>query len=106
MDNYIKIIYDNVHKLLSETKSPNGKFRMIISESGSDELFSVTSIMINGEKEGKTVYDAFGINLGIKAYWENENTVVIKTKKDLTVLTKHSQVQLSNSTIEIEFNEE
>ena len=106
MGNHIRIIKDNIRKWLSEVNSPNEKFRIVMSESGNNEVYSVTTIMINSKGGGITVYDAFGINLNINAYWKNDNTVVIETKKGLNVLTIHSQVQFSNDVIEIELREE
>ncbi|MDB5279264.1 MAG: hypothetical protein JWR61_4219 [Ferruginibacter sp.] len=92
-------------KWLFFIKSPSGKFEIDVRESGDDKMYSVTTVMINGNNWGATAYDAFGINLYIKAHWKDDKTVVIETKKNMRVLTRHLQVQLLRDIIRIEYVE-
>ncbi|MGZ8511425.1 MAG: hypothetical protein ACXWWA_13650, partial [Chitinophagaceae bacterium] len=79
-------------KDLSETYSPNNKRKLTITERVTDDN-STTQVLIRFELSGAGIYAANGINLNIKAYWKDNNTVIIETKKNYTVLQKWEQVQ-------------
>jgi hypothetical protein len=65
----------------------------------------MTTVFVSGKNAGATLHDVEGINLKIKAYWKNNNTITIESKKKYKVFTKHYQIQFSNDVIEIEFIE-
>ncbi len=96
---------ENVPKWLSEIKSPNENFGIVIFESGS-EIYPVTTIMINSKGGGACVYDAFGSDLNIKANWKDNNTVLIEIKDCPKILFKRDQVELLNEVIRIKFKNE
>jgi hypothetical protein len=93
------------YKQLSESHSPDAKRLLSLAESGTDESYSSTQVVITFESSVSGVYAANGINLGIKTYWKNNNTIVIETKKDFVVLQKWEQVQSFQDIVKVEYLE-
>jgi hypothetical protein len=70
------------HKDVADIASPNGKYSVHISEGGMDKTTAQTSISLNIKNiGGSSIYYAKGTDLDIKAYWKNNNHLVIETKK-------------------------
>jgi hypothetical protein len=88
---------------LSESHSPDGKRLLSLTEIGASEDYSSTRVFISFESSGSGVYAAKGINLGIKTYWKDNNTIVIETKKDFIVLQKWDQVQSFQDIVKVEY---
>lgn len=88
---------------LSENYSPDNRRKLTLTESGTAENYAVTQVMIQFEQSGSGVYAASGINLGIKTYWKDNNTIVIETKKDYVVLQKWEQVQDFQDIVKVEY---
>ena len=90
---------------LSASFSPDKMRKLILTESGTDEINSSTQVMIQFEQSGTGVYAANGLNLGIKTYWKDNSTIVIETRKDYLVLQKWEQVQSFQDIIKVEYIE-
>lgn len=88
-------------KELSHIKSPNEKFRLIVYENERNGEHGTTTVSLSGKNAGASLYDADGVNLNIKAYWRNDNTIIIESKKEYKVFSRHKQIQFSNDIIEI-----
>jgi hypothetical protein len=90
---------------LSESCSPDNRRKLTLTESGTDENYAATQVLIQFEQSAAGVYAANGINLGIKTYWKDNNTIVIETKKDFVVLQKWEEVQSFQDIVKVEFIE-
>jgi hypothetical protein len=95
-DNYIP-------KELSHIHSPNKKFRLIVSEDNGE--YGTTTVSVNSKYGGASVYDAEGVNLNIKAYWKNDSTIIIESKRRYKFFLKRNQIQFYDDVIEIELIE-
>ncbi|HMK17806.1 MAG TPA: hypothetical protein VK492_06405 [Chitinophagaceae bacterium] len=89
---------------LSENLSPDNRRKLTLTEHG-DESYASTQVMIQFEESGSGVYAANGINLGIKTYWKDNNTIVIETKKSYLSLQKWEQVQSFQDIVKVEYIE-
>jgi hypothetical protein len=90
---------------LSQTHSPDGKRFLSLTESGTDESYCSTQVVISFENSGAGVYAAKGRNLGIKTYWKDNNTVIIETKKDFIALQRWEHVQSFQNIVKVEYIE-
>ena len=92
---------DFILKELSHIKSPNEKFKLIVYENERNGEFGTTTVSVSGKNAGASLYDAEGVNLNIRAYWKDDNTIIIESRKANKVLSRHKQIQFSNDIIEI-----
>lgn len=92
-------------KEVSESYSPDNKRKVTIIESGRNENHASTQVAIQFGQSGAGVYAANGVNLGIKAYWKNNNTILVETRKDYLVLQKWEQVQSFQDIVIVEYIE-
>jgi hypothetical protein len=90
---------------LSESYSPDKRRKLTLTESGTDENYAATQVLIQFEQSGAGVYAANGINLAIKTYWKDNNTIVIETKKDYVVIQRWEQVQSFQDVVKVEYLE-
>jgi hypothetical protein len=90
---------------LSASYSPDSKRKLTLTESGTDKNYASTQVFIEFEQSGSGVYAANGINLGVRTYWKDNNTIVIETKKDYLVLQKWEQVQSFKDIVKVEYIE-
>lgn len=100
----------SLNVIISNEKPPgiyssDNRCRIIISESGTDRNCPLTSIAICFEQASGGIYAVKGINLAINAYWKDNNTVVIETKRDYEAIVKCKQVQSFNDIVKIEYIE-
>lgn len=85
--------------------SPDNKIWFNISESGTDKNSFLTSIAIGFKQASGGIYAVKGINLPISAYWKDNDTVVVETKRDYEVINKCKKVQSFNDIVTIEYIE-
>ena len=90
---------------LLKISSPDDKRTLTLTESGTDENNCSTQILIDFEGGGAGVYAAKGINLSIKTFWKDNQTIVVETKKTYLVLQKWEQVQDYQDIIRVEYIE-
>lgn len=90
---------------VSEIYSPDKKRKLTVSETSADADNPQTQVFIYFGKESGSIYAAKGINLDVKAYWKDNSTVVIETKKDYSITTKCKQVQSFQDIVRIEYIE-
>jgi hypothetical protein len=99
-----------ISKQYSEITSPNGKSKIIVYNSGKGKN-ATTSVGVVIEFYSGTVFGRIGMNSDVKAYWKNDNTIVIETRKDFElrkdyiINTRYEQVQSYNDIIKIEYIE-
>jgi hypothetical protein len=90
---------------LSAIYSPDNKRKLTLTESG-DENYASTQVFIEFENgAGAGVYAPNGINLGIKTFWKDNNTIVIETKNNYLALQKWEQVQSFKDIVKVEYIE-
>lgn len=87
---------------ISNIVSPNRKHRLIVLESGINKENAVTQVSLNTPNGGAGVYVVKGIYSGIKAYWKDNQSIIIETKKDYEVQSQCRQLQIFNDVFSIE----
>lgn len=90
---------------LSESFSPDGKRRLTLTESGEDREHATTQVFIQFERSGSSVYVVKGFDLGIRAYWQDDHTVVIETKAIYEAFPKREQVQSAGDVVTVQYLE-
>ena len=89
---------------LYNSYSPDNTRMLHVVESGTDTTNATTQVSASVLKTGGGgLYSANGINLGIKAYWKNNNTIVIEEKKGTPVNTRWNQLQVFDHVIAVEY---
>jgi hypothetical protein len=90
--------------LLSEHYSPDRQRHIMIRTNGIEKnALTEVSIILKGGSG--CIYCARGLRLPIKAYWKDNSTVVIETKKEYLVEVKHHTVRSFEDVVKIEYNE-
>jgi len=97
---------DYVPKELTHIKSPNEKFRLIVYENERNGEYGTTTVSVRSENAQASLYDVRGVKLNIRAYWKDDNTIVIESKKEYTVLSRHNQIQFANDVIDVNLIED
>ena len=97
---------DHIPKELSHIQSPNKKFRLIVWENEKNGEYGTTTVFVSGKNFGASLYDVERVNLNIKAYWKDDNTIIIQSKKEYMALSKHNQIQFANDVIDINLIED
>jgi len=95
----------NFSKILHSSWSPNGKWKLTLTEHGYDSTDCYTQVIIDFGSTGSGVYSTNGRNLGIKTYWKDNHTIVIETKKEYDAPQKWSQVQSFRNIVKVEYIE-
>jgi len=93
-------------KELSHIKSPNEKFRLIVWEMERNGEYGTTIVYISSKNAGAGLYDAEGVNLNIRAYWKDDNTIVIESKKEYKAHSRRKQIQFANDVIYVNLIED
>lgn len=90
---------------VSSHRSPDGKRTLLLTEYGTDESNCGTQVFLQFERSGAGVYATNGINLGIQAYWKDNHTIVIETKKEYFATQRWQQVQSLQDIVKVEYME-
>lgn len=90
--------------LLAEETAPNGTDKLHVQFSGKGEQ-AITYVVILLANGSGNIYCARGEKLPIKAYWKDNHTVVIETKKAYDNHTKVKQISSYGEVIKIEYIE-
>ena len=85
-----------------ETVSPDGKRKVIVTQ-WSDGKQGSTYVTIHFETGNGTVYSTTGIHPDVKAYWKDNQTVVIEAKKEYPPGTRYTKVQSFQDIVTIEY---
>ncbi|RYE22113.1 MAG: hypothetical protein EOP45_08700, partial [Sphingobacteriaceae bacterium] len=72
--------------------SPDGKRRLRVTQ-WSDRKHDSTYVTVEFPTANGAVYATSGICADIKAWWKDNSSIVIETKKEYTVNTQHKQVR-------------
>lgn len=102
--------YQHFHKeinkdwLLSEAIAPNGVDKLLIQFSGKGE-HAITYINIYKKSGAGAIYTALGEKLPIKAFWKDDNHIVVETKSEYKFLNKYKQVSSYDEVIRIDYVE-
>ncbi|TZF84830.1 hypothetical protein FW774_07580 [Pedobacter sp. BS3] len=90
--------------LLSEARSPDNRRQIMTRTNGSTQnALTEVSILLKGGSG--CIYCAKGTSLPIKAYWKDNNTVVIETRKEYIVDIRHEKVRSFEDVVKIEYIE-
>lgn len=92
-------------KTFSNSYSPDNKRSVTVAENDADINDPLTQVVVFFEKATGIVYSVKRINLDIKTYWKDNNTIIIETKKDYVAVAKHKQVQSFQNIVRIEYIE-
>lgn len=71
---------------LSEAVSPDGKRKLTVNKWSNRERVS-TYLVIQFERTSGPIFGTTGINPDIKAYWKDNNSIIIETKKNYIIDT-------------------
>ncbi|RDC54392.1 hypothetical protein DU508_21980 [Pedobacter chinensis] len=96
--------YDKLRKdqgLLYKVNSPNRKNWIELQSNGKNEC-ALTYIVIGVDGGSGSIYCVKGENLPIKAYWIDDSTILIETKKYET-LNRYQKVSTKNTVINIKY---
>ncbi len=94
------------HHERREVLSPDGERRLYISEWMNNEGTQAnTSIGISFKTASGGIYVVDGIHPDINAFWKNNNTVVIETSKDYSILSQHRLIQSFDDVVNVEYVE-
>lgn len=78
-------------KIITEQYSPNKKYRFVLGELN-DSVNKTTQLMLYFDGCSSSVYNPRGWNLGIKVYWQGNDTIVVEGK-NYDALVKDDFVQ-------------
>lgn len=91
--------------VISESCSPDNKRGILIQTNGvGKSAFTGVAIWLKGGSG--SIYYVKGSNLPIKAFWKNNSTVVIETKKSYEIEIKHNTVSSFDDVVRIEYIED
>lgn len=90
------------HLKEQEAISPDGKRRLCLTQ-WSDGKHASTYVTIAFPTASGAVYGTEGIRFDVRAYWKDNSTIVIETKKDYTANTQHNEVRSFDDIISIEY---
>lgn len=90
---------------IEEIVSPDGKRHIQLSRR-SDGKHHLTSLSVQFKETSGVIYEASGIYPAIKAYWKDNQTIVVSTKKAYQPNTQYRQLSHYNDSISIEYIEE
>lgn len=92
------------HSKNREVKAPDGKRSIRIHESTRGD-HSSTEVSIQFENIGCGLHSTEGINPSINAYWKDNQTIVIETKKEFSSSIRHGKIESYGGVITIEYKE-
>lgn len=84
--------------------SPDGKRRLRVAQ-WSDGKHASTYVAVEFPTASGAVYGLSGIYPDIKAWWKDNSTIVIETRKEYTAHSQNREVRSFNDTISIEYIE-
>lgn len=95
---------DISHKWLAEIFSPDNKRKITIRETSQPFSTVVTTVDLQFERSGTSVYMVEGADLDINVYWKDNNTVIIETQKEYIAISKHAeQYQSFDDIVKVEY---
>lgn len=97
------LMTNDMNSLVYEPNSPDGKRKVIVQNSGTDK-YALTYVVIHLKGGSGSIYCARGKNLPIEAYWKDNSTIVIETKKDYIAVTQHHQVRSFQDVVKVEYS--
>jgi hypothetical protein len=105
---YTKVVTVNgdtiTHKKLAELVAPDNKCAIIVREIDRPHHPVITMVDIRFPKAGASVYMVEGANLDITIYWKDNNTVIIKTRKEYVAMSKPAkQYQSLDDVVKVEY---
>jgi hypothetical protein len=87
-----------------EAVSPDGK-RMVRVTQWRKGKHASTSVSILFETTNGPVYGTTGNHPDVRAFWKDNNTVVVETRRDYFVVVRHKEVRSFNDVVTIEYVE-
>jgi hypothetical protein len=88
--------------LIYKINSPNGKNWIALHTSGKNE-FTLTYLVVGVDGGSGSAYSAKGENLKIKAYWEDDSTILIETLEKYEVINRYQKITTKTSDINIKY---
>jgi hypothetical protein len=95
---------DISHKWLAEIFSPDNKRKITVRETSWPPNTVVTTVDLQFERSGSSVYMVEGADLDINVYWKGNNTVIIETRVAYVAISKHAeQYQSFDDIVKVEY---
>jgi hypothetical protein len=92
------------HLVEQEATSPDGKRKLRVVQ-WSDRKYASTYVTVEFSTASGAVYGLSGIYPDVKAWWKDNSTIVIKTKKEYEANTQNKQVRSFDDIITIDYIE-
>lgn len=92
------------HFKQQEAASPDGKWKLRVVECG-DSKNASTTVSIQFPTASGAVYALVGICPEVNAWWKDNATLIIETRKEYKVLLQHRQVRSFDDVVRIEYLE-
>jgi hypothetical protein len=89
--------------VISEIYSPNCKHKLVVAKSSKDINRALTFVAVHFENASVSIFTVRGINLNIKAYWDDDNTITIESEKECEVIEKFNTVQSFSNIFKIKY---
>lgn len=83
--------------------SPDGKRSLYVNQYNPDGRYPTTSVNISFPTSSGGIYQTQGVHPGVKAYWKDNNTVVIETSKELVADLQYHSLRSFDDTITVEY---
>lgn len=93
---------DNKKWLLYEVTAPNGEHKLSIQFNGKGE-YACTYVLISLKGGVGSIYAVRGEKAPIKAYWKNDNHVIIEHLQEYETLLQHNEVSSYGEETKIEY---
>lgn len=93
-----------LHFIEREAFSPDGKRRITVTE-WSDGKHPSTNVTIFFDKVSGAIYGANGLYPDVNAFWKDNNTIVVETKKSYVNGLQHRKLQSFDDIILVEYIE-
>jgi hypothetical protein len=109
-DNTIRVLDEDQYNAFQinngvfEYRSPDGKRGVITRSNGIGKDASVEVSVQLGGGSG-CIYHLRGAGFLVEAYWKDNNTIIINTKKGFSAEIKHEQVSSFDDVVKIEYLE-
>lgn len=88
-------------KIIIEEYAPNGKYKLTLGELN-DSMYQSTQLIVDFDNCVGSAYNPKGWNLGIKAHWKGNDTIVVECKRNVA-LVKYDFVQCFLDKVNIQY---
>ncbi|MCY1540928.1 hypothetical protein D9M68_765950 [compost metagenome] len=82
--------------------SPDGKRRLMVTSKSAGK-YSSTTVSLHFPKAYGEIYRVDTICPDIKAFWKNNHSIIIETRREYTAYPQHKQLRSFDDVVDIEY---